>query len=63
MQLEAIKQLQDTDEVETLRLILESQQGRDISRDEALEVGESLLCYFKTLANEDDTSDLGLEDQ
>jgi len=40
------------EKIDALRLILESQQGRSVSYDEALEIGESLLSYFKLLAEE-----------
>lgn len=42
-----------TDEIEVLRAIIQNKQKYAISYDEALEVGESLLSYFKTLADED----------
>ena len=48
------------DEVEALRLILENEQKRVITYDEALEIGESLVSYFKTLANQEDTTMLGI---
>jgi hypothetical protein len=50
MQLEGLQHT--TDEIETLRLILEADQKRPIAYDEALEIGESLISYFKTLAEE-----------
>lgn len=43
---------QSISKIEELRLILETKQGRPISYDEALEVGESLVSYFKILAEE-----------
>lgn len=51
---------QQHDEVETLRLILENEQKRNITYDEALEIGESLVSYFKTLANQEDTTMMGI---
>jgi hypothetical protein len=36
--------------VEALRLILEHQQSRHIVYEEALDVGESLITFFKVLA-------------
>ncbi len=48
MQIEGIQQ--NADEIEALRLIIENEQKRQVSYDEALEVGESLISYFKTLA-------------
>lgn len=54
MQLEGI---QGTGEIEKLRIILGRKQDRPIEYDEALEVGESLLSFFKTLADQDDLDD------
>lgn len=51
---------QQYDEVEALRLILENEQKRVITYDEALEIGESLVSYFKILANQEDTTMLGI---
>lgn len=51
---------QQHDEVEALRLILENEQKRAITYDEALEIGESLISYFKTLANQEDAAMLGI---
>ena len=50
------------DTIEGLRHILEKRQHRSFTYDEALEVGESLLCYFKTLADQDDTTVLGVQE-
>lgn len=41
-----------TEKVESLRLILEREQGREISRSEALEVGEALVRFFEVLAED-----------
>lgn len=41
-----------TNEIEILRLIIQDKQKCPVSYDEALEVGESLISYFKALANE-----------
>jgi hypothetical protein len=41
-----------TDEIEILRLIIQNKQKHPVSYDEALEVGESLISYFKALADE-----------
>ena len=35
--------------VEALRLILEKQEGREVTYSEALEIGGSLIRFFKTL--------------
>ena len=56
MQLEGIRQ-SGADEIEKLRLILERSQKRPVAYDEALEVGESLLSYFKTLAEDNGASE------
>lgn len=40
------------DEIEILRLIIQDKQKSPVSYDEALEVGESLISYFKTLADD-----------
>lgn len=50
MQLEGT---QNAGEIEELQAILIRKQGRPIDYDEALEVGESLISFFKTLANQD----------
>lgn len=42
-----------TDNIETLRLIIEGERKCAISYDEALEVGESLVMFFKTLGDEE----------
>lgn len=57
MQLEGSQQ--NTDRFEALRHILEARQNRDVSYDEALEIGESLVSYFKLLA--EDSSDAEAE--
>jgi len=41
-----------TDEIEILRLIIQDKHKCPVSYDEALEVGESLISYFKALADE-----------
>jgi hypothetical protein len=40
------------DSVELLRSILEAQQSRHVTREEAAEIGESLLTFFETLGSE-----------
>lgn len=39
----------ETDRIEALRQILAREQERDVSYDEAYEVGESLVCFFEAL--------------
>lgn len=39
-----------TKRVESLRLILEREQGREISHSEALEIGETFVRFFEVLA-------------
>lgn len=53
---EGNKQALEDDRVESLRLLLERQQQRAISYEEALDVGETLVNFFELLAeNEADT--------
>ena len=52
MHLEGSKQFSHNDRTERLRLILEHEQGRPISYDEAQELGESLINFFEVLAEE-----------
>ncbi len=40
-----------TDQVESLRTILERKQKRHITSDEAAEVGQSLIDFFELLAD------------
>ncbi len=40
------------DSTESLRLILEVEQGRPVTCEEAREVGESLICFFEVLADD-----------
>jgi hypothetical protein len=40
------------DNVELLRSILEVQHSRHVTREEATEIGESLLTFFETLGSE-----------
>ena len=40
--------------VESLRILLEHEQNRSISHDEASEVGDALICFFEVLANNGD---------
>lgn len=48
-------------QVESLRLILETEQGRAVTFAEAHEVGESLLDFFEVLADGVDLERIGLE--
>lgn len=41
---------QQSDSIEHLRRILELKLGRDVSRDEAEEVGDSLITFYEILA-------------
>lgn len=41
----------DAERVESLRLILEAEQNRPVTFEEALEVGQSLINLFKVLAD------------
>lgn len=40
----------EQDRIESLRVILEREQGRPIAYDEAREIGESLVSFFEVLA-------------
>lgn len=42
----------EPERIESLRLILEKEQHRNVTYDEALEVGRSLVRFFKALAEE-----------
>ena len=39
----------ENERIEVLRQILAKEQERDVSYEEAYEVGESLLCFFQAL--------------
>jgi hypothetical protein len=43
--------LESDDHLEELRLILAQQQEREVGRDEAREIGSSLLEFFQILAD------------
>lgn len=49
---EGNNQTVEKDRVEILRLILEREQGRPVTRDEAVEVAESLISFFEVLIQE-----------
>jgi hypothetical protein len=51
----------ENDRIESLRLILEREQKRTISYDEALEIGESLISFFVILAEESNTPTLSAQ--
>jgi hypothetical protein len=55
---EGINQPNETDRIESLRLILEQEQRRSVSYEEALDVGETLISFFEVLA--DDTRTVAL---
>jgi hypothetical protein len=44
--------MQTSDRIEGLRLILERQQVKTVTREEALEIGESLVSFYETLAED-----------
>lgn len=52
MSTEGNKQVSNDDRTEQLRVILEQQQGRAVTQEEALEIGESLMTFFETLGEE-----------
>lgn len=52
MHSEGSKQFSSHDSTERLRLIVEHEQGRPISYDEAQELGEALINFFEVLAEE-----------
>lgn len=43
----------EPERIESLRQILEREQCREVSYDEALEVGRSLVRFYKALASDD----------
>lgn len=43
---------EEGDRVETLRLILERQQSKAVTREEASDIGESLIAFFEILGDE-----------
>lgn len=53
--LEGTKRMEVTDRIEGLRLILERQQVKAVSREEALEIGDSLIAFYETLADDFDS--------
>jgi len=52
MNYEGNNQTIEKDRVEILRLILEHEQERPVTRDEAVEVAESLISFFEVLVQE-----------
>lgn len=46
---EGNKQGMVVDRIESLRLILERQQSKVVTRDEASEIGESLIVFYEIL--------------
>lgn len=63
MSTEGNNQTSETDKVETLRRILGRQQSRDISYEEARDIGESLICFFEVLADETYIEQLAFENE
>lgn len=49
---EGTNEISEADRIESLRLILEREQGRSIAYSEALEVAESLISFYEVLAAE-----------
>jgi hypothetical protein len=47
--LEGTGQITDADRTETLRLILEREQQRPVTYEEASELGESLISFYEVL--------------
>lgn len=54
MPTEGNNQYANSDQVEALRAILEDQQCRPVSIEEAREVGESLITFYEVLAEDVD---------
>jgi UTP-glucose-1-phosphate uridylyltransferase len=52
MFLEGNQQELGNDRIEELRAILERQQGRAVTQEEASGLGESLMSFFETLGGE-----------
>lgn len=50
MSYEGNSQSVEKDNVETLRLILEHEQERQVTYEEALEIGDSLITFFEALS-------------
>lgn len=61
MSTEGDNQTAKTAKVEALRVILGRQLEREVGYDEAFEIGESLLCFFETLADETYAEQLAFE--
>lgn len=49
-------EISETESIESLRQILEAEQGRPFTYEEALEVGQSLINFFEVLADRADAS-------
>ena len=54
---ECNNQSEQGDEVEALRLILEQEQHRPVTYEEAFEVAESLISFFEVLADGEESTD------
>jgi hypothetical protein len=48
---EGDNEILESERIEALRLILEREQGKSISSEEAQEVGESLISFYEALAD------------
>jgi hypothetical protein len=55
--IEGNNQGQDDERIECLRLILERQQSRSVSLEEAAEIGDSLMVLFQVLGEDIPTDD------
>jgi hypothetical protein len=53
---EAQETILESEQIESLRLILEKEQGHSVSCDEATEVGDSLLSFFELLGDDTDNA-------
>lgn len=49
MNAEGSEHMTENDRVEQLRVILERQQAKPVTREEASEIGQSLLIFFQVL--------------
>ncbi len=47
--------VESVDGIEVLRMILERQQARDVTYEEATEIGQSLITFFEVLGEGSDS--------
>jgi hypothetical protein len=47
-------QVAEDNQIESLRLILEHEQGRPVTYEEAQDIGDSLITFFEVLAGSKD---------